>query len=67
MKMLTRLDMAARLAKAWRRPPKPQRTEAAHHDSENLERLAVCACSGYFHGGDVAAPFVFVSEIRLRD
>jgi hypothetical protein len=37
------------------------------HDAAQLEHLAMCACSGYFHGGDVAAPFVFVSEKWLRD
>src|SRR6478672_10536783 len=67
MKMLTRLDIAARLAKAWRRPAKPQRTEATQYDSENLKRLTVCAYSGYFHNNDVAAPFMFVSKIRLKN
>lgn len=38
----------------------------APHDPAHLERLAVCACSGYFHSGFVSDPFVFTAEIPLE-
>jgi hypothetical protein len=66
------LRVVAHGAAAWRRSRAARaadgdRPESGVHDAAQLEHLAMCACSGYFHGGDVAAPFVFVSEKWLRD
>lgn len=36
-------------------------------DFSDLERVAALACSGYFHMGYVADPFVFMAEIPLKD
>lgn len=32
----------------------------------DLERIAMCACSGYFHTGYALDPFVFTPELPLR-
>jgi hypothetical protein len=39
----------------------------ARSEPYQLERIATCACSGYFHAGDAFDPFVFHAELPLRD
>jgi hypothetical protein len=44
--------------------------EAACHgprEPQQLERIAACACSGYFHVGYVHDPFVFTAEVPFND
>src|ERR1700693_1794177 len=43
-----------------------QSREAAR-EPYDLERIATCACSGYFHTGYALDPFVFTPELRFKD
>lgn len=39
----------------------------SERELQQLERIASCACSGYFHSGYTPDAFVFNAELPLRD
>jgi hypothetical protein len=43
------------------------RPRDAAREPQQLERIAACACSGYFHVSYVLDPFVFTPEVPFND
>jgi hypothetical protein len=62
-------NWGSEVLRQWR----ARRTIPAHQPSEaareayDLERVAMCACSGYFHMGYVVDSFVFTPEMPFKD
>jgi hypothetical protein len=50
-----------------RRAAPTHRTNEAAREPYDLERVAMCACSGYFHMGYVVDSFVFTPEMPFKD
>jgi hypothetical protein len=47
-----------------RRTLAANQSHGAARETYDLERIATCACSGYFHTGYALDPFVFTPELR---
>lgn len=62
-------NWGSEVLRQWR----ARRVDAATQARENarepyhLERIASCACSGYFHMGYVVDSFVFTPELPFKD
>jgi hypothetical protein len=44
-----------------------ERSREVAREPQHLERIAACACSGYFHVSYVLDPFVFTPEVPFKD
>jgi hypothetical protein len=44
-----------------------ERSREAAREPQHMERIATCACSGYFHMGYAIDPFVFTPELPFRE
>jgi hypothetical protein len=50
-----------------RRTLAADQSRGAAREPYDLERIATCACGGYFHTGYALDPFVFTPELPFKD